>query len=190
MTFNSKSLRIVGGVWSSRKINFTATQIRPTSDMLRETLFNWLMPYIQGAYCLDMFAGSGVLGIEALSRQAAQVTFIDSCNQAINSINNNLNNLLDKDQEKPYRLIRRNALSWLKTATSRFDIVFLDPPFNSQFLQTSADLLDQYALLGKDSVIYIEYPRQQIFNPPDNWQILKQKKSGNLIYALYQKNDS
>ena len=123
--------RIIAGVWRRRKLKFPPLPgIRPSPDRVRETLFNWLMDRVAGARCLDLFTGSGALGLEALSRGAAEVVFVDRERAALDAVGGHLAAL----KAQGGTLVQADALAWLETPGTTFDIVFLDPPFDAEFL--------------------------------------------------------
>ena len=123
--------RIIAGIWRRRRLAFPKLpDIRPSPDRVRETLFNWLREQVAGARCLDLFAGSGALGLEALSRGACQVTFVDQERQAVEAISAHLQNLGATGGE----VVQAEALAFLRGTPAAFDIVFLDPPFASELL--------------------------------------------------------
>ena len=135
-----RTLRIIGGQWRGRKIHFPHNaQLRPTPDRVRETLFNWLMPVIQGARCLDLFCGSGGLGLEALSRGAAQVVFVDSHKATVNSLQNTCDMLGSTAAQIQLSDVRR----FLAGTAQPFDVVFLDPPYAGDFLLPCIEQLQQ-----------------------------------------------
>jgi 16S rRNA (guanine966-N2)-methyltransferase len=185
-------VRIIGGMFRSRKLAFpTLPGLRPTGDRIRETLFNWLAPHIVGARCLDLFAGSGALGIEALSRGAGQVTFIDASAQACEALRSNLN-LLNPDllTSEKARVICANSLQWLedphKEGDLHFNIAFLDPPFNAHLYEACSDLLDCSKVLAPDSLIYVEESRENGSpSAPGRWQLEKKRMAGNVTYQLF-----
>lgn len=193
-TARPNQVRIIGGLYRSRKLAFpTLPGLRPTGDRIRETLFNWLAPYIVGSRCLDLFAGSGALGIEALSRGALQVTFIDASTEACEALRNNLN-LLDPDLlvSGKARIICTSSLLWLergrKEADARFNIIFLDPPFDENLHISCCNLLDSGDVLAAGSQIYIEASRAN--HPgsiPVNWLLEKTRTAGNVCYQLFQR---
>ena len=180
-------VRIIGGSLRSRKVSFPdAEGLRPTADRIRETLFNWLQFDLQGRYCLYLFAGSGVLGIEALSRGAAGTTFIEKNPQAANLIANNLKQLeLDAGKVQC-----ADALKWLSTIDGdkqKFDIVFIDPPFASNYLAELITVLDTKPIFASNCKLYIESPI--LFDeiaPLKNWTKLKAKKAGKVYFSLWQ----
>lgn len=178
--------RIIGGQWRSRKIRFNdAEGLRPTTDRIRETVFNWLQPYIFRSHCLDCFAGSGILGFEALSRGAGDVLFIENNRKTVNSLNENIS-LLATDRAT---VLHTDALAWLASLKpdNSFDLVFLDPPFRSGLLVNACTLLDSSGCLADNAIIYIEHAVDEDIVVPDSWACIKQKSSGQVSYKLYEK---
>ena len=186
----SNSLRIIAGKWRSRKLSFPDLDgLRPTADRVRETLFNWLQERVVRADCLDLFAGSGACGIEALSRGAKQVTFVDLSPVAIGAIRTNLGLL----QAGEFNLVCEDSLTWL-SSTRRpsgvlFDIAFIDPPFAAKLLEPSVLALEASGLLRQDALIYLE-TAQEIASTqmPVNWQLRKAKRAGMVYFYLYQRH--
>lgn len=184
----SNQLRIIGGQWRGRKLDFADGEgLRPTMDRVRETLFNWLQGEIIGARCLDLFTGSGALGLEALSRAAAEVVMIDKNPQAVRMIQHNLDLLAVENAQ----LLQCDAEQYLQhyqkqhDAHKTFDIVFLDPPFNKQLVLPFCHYLDESACLSEQAVIYIEMEKKEPLSPlPAGWEILKEKKAGQSAYYL------
>ena len=149
-------LRIIGGMWRGRKLRFPPSpEIRPTPDRVRETLFNWLAARLPGARCLDLFAGSGALGLESLSRGAAHVTFVERDAAAARELRARLSEW--GATRRRGRARGRVALSrrW-RAGSQPFDIVFLDPPFDSDFLTLAADRLENGGWLAPGALIYVE----------------------------------
>ncbi|URL01800.1 16S rRNA (guanine(966)-N(2))-methyltransferase RsmD [Avibacterium sp. 20-126] len=180
-------VRIIAGLWRGRKLPVLNAQgLRPTGDRVKETLFNWLMPYIVDASCLDCFAGSGSLGLEALSRQAKQVTFLELNKQVANQLTQNLQQLKCTPQQG--RVINQDSLHYLQQAPQDplFDVVFLDPPFHFDFAQQSVDLLTSFNWLKPDALIYVETEKNKTLRVPNTWQLLKEKNTGQVSYRLYQ----
>jgi 16S rRNA (guanine966-N2)-methyltransferase len=175
-------LRIIGGSWRGRKLRFPASAaIRPTPDRVRETLFNWLGPATPGAQCLDLFAGSGALGLEALSRGAAHVTFVEQDAAAARE----LRTRLAEWQAQDARVERADAVRYLAGAVRPFDIVFLDPPFASQLLSRAAALLEA-GWLRRGALIYVECAAPAgLPSLPQSWQPLKAKRAGEVGYHLF-----
>ncbi|MCW9023577.1 MAG: 16S rRNA (guanine(966)-N(2))-methyltransferase RsmD [Gammaproteobacteria bacterium] len=176
------SLRIIGGEWRGRKLEFAdAEGLRPTPDRVRETLFNWLMPIIQGATCLDLFAGSGALGMEALSRGAAHVIMLDNQAAAISGLRNNLSLLAAEDHAT---LLNIEAQRYLEQSPQPVDIVFLDPPYHRDLLAPCMEKL-QAGWLKAGAYIYFEANRDEaIPELPANWTLLKEKTAGQVRYFL------
>jgi 16S rRNA (guanine966-N2)-methyltransferase len=182
-------LRIIGGEWRSRRVPFPAIEgLRPTPDRVRETLFNWLQNVTPGARCLDLFAGSGALGLEALSRGAESVTFIDQAPEATRQLRDNLNTLKSQNGE----VINMSALTWLDSRNTdnepRYDLVFLDPPFRKDLLPTICILLEERNLLADNALIYIEAESEAVLtNLPANWESYREKKAGQITYRLFNR---
>lgn len=182
----SGQLRIIGGQWRGRKLRFFEVDgLRPTGDRIRETLFNWLAPTITGAHCLDLFAGSGALGLEALSRGAASASLIERHPKALASLQENCT-LLDTDDAQ---VIPADALNWLEQAqpAQPYDVVFLDPPFDADLLQPCLTLLQRPGLLAPGAHIYTEADRLQSTPvTPAHLSLLKEKTAGHVCYRLYR----
>ncbi len=175
-------LRIIGGEWRGRKLSFPDVEgLRPTTDRVRETVFNWLQPVIHGARCLDLFAGSGALGLEALSRGAAAVSFVDTDRRAVQSLKDNLSLLKDEHGS----VVQADALSFLRGEPQPFDIVFLDPPFRKALLQPCLELLCNGGWLSESARLYIEV-EQELGEPqlPPGWEMVRRKQAGQVIYGL------
>ncbi|MDU8925046.1 16S rRNA (guanine(966)-N(2))-methyltransferase RsmD [Pasteurellaceae bacterium LIM206] len=186
---NKGEVRIIGGRWRGRKLPVLQSEgLRPTGDRVKETLFNWLMPYIVDAQCLDCFAGSGSLGFEALSRQAKHVTFLELDKTVATQLKRNLQTL-NCDGTRA-EIINQNSLDYLKTAklensTPHFDVVFLDPPFHFDLAEQAINLLAQYRWLKPNALVYVETERNKSLNIPSNWILLKEKEAGMVGYRLY-----
>jgi 16S rRNA (guanine966-N2)-methyltransferase len=179
----ARVLRIIGGSWRGRKLRFPASAaIRPTPDRVRETLFNWLGTATPGAQCLDLFAGSGALGLEALSRGAAQVTFVEQDDAAARE----LRARLAQWQASGALVVRADALRYLSGTARPFDVVFLDPPFASQLLARAAALLETRHWLTGGALIYVECAAREPLPPlPGSWRPLKAKRAGEVGYHLF-----
>ncbi|VUD53683.1 Ribosomal RNA small subunit methyltransferase D [Thalassocella blandensis] len=177
-------IRIIAGQWRGRKLTVpNELGLRPTGDRLRETLFNWLAPYIEGARCLDAYAGTGALGLEALSRGAEQVQFIESNGRTASQLQNNLQ-LLQTNQAN---VAHGSCIDWLKSNSPQpYDLIFLDPPFAENLWQSTIDALCEHQLLRPNALIYIEMPRQHLLQTPSQWRNIKQKDSGQVSARLYE----
>lgn len=177
-------LRIIGGDWRSRVVVFAdAPDLRPTPDRVRETLFNWLQPTLAGANCLDLFAGSGVLGFEALSRGAGAVTALEVDAQAVAAIRENSKAL----QAGKLRLEPRNALEWLRNnpQQQRFDVVFLDPPFAENLYAECCLLLAENQWLSPGALVYLESGASlEEIALPQGWELIRHKRAGAVHYGL------
>lgn len=182
----ASQVRIIGGQWRSRKLSVpNAPGLRPTPDRIRETLFNWLAPYIQGARVLDAFTGSGALFVEALSRGASTGLALDVSTAAIDNLRSNLA-LLQCDNAQ---VLRIDALQHLSHNVEQgFDIVLLDPPFHQQLLLTACELLERHNWLNQDAWIYTESEQApSSLGVPSNWRLHREKHTGQVHYALWQK---
>lgn len=178
-------VRIIAGLWRGRKLPVLLSQgLRPTSDRVRETLFNWLMHDIVGARCLDCFAGSGALGLEALSRHAEQVVMLEKSPVVAKQLRQNLQLLKSSKGEA----INIDTLHYLaQTASMQFDIVFLDPPFHHDLLKNTLDLLVTNQWLANNALIYIESEKSLAeLAVPTHWRLLKEKFTQQVAYRLYQ----
>lgn len=178
-------LRIIGGQWRGRKLWFNAAPgLRPTPDRVRETLFNWLAAEINGAQCLDLFAGSGALGLEALSRGAQHCTFIDSSPAVIGAISEQLVTLGATDVAT---CTICSAQKYLGKAEQAFNIVFLDPPFAQDLIAPAVQALLQHELLAEDALVYVEtHAAESAPVVPDKWQLHREKQAGDVVYRLFR----
>ena len=178
-------LRIVAGKWRSRLLPVAnVAGLRPTSERVRETLFNWLAPNIAGARCLDLFAGSGALGLEALSRGATHVHFVENSQQAVTVIRANIDVL----QASGATVSQIDALRYLQAKDGNcFDLVFLDPPFADENLEELCRLLQQSGRLADRAKVYLEQDKgQNVPALPDGWTVLRDKTAGNVRYSLVE----
>lgn len=178
------SLRIVGGSWRGRKLSFPDVHgLRPTSDRIRETVFNWLQFYIGDSRCLDLFAGSGALGLEAASRGAARVDLVEADTSAYRQLQQS-KQVLAADN---CQLFHTQAQTFLQTASDKYDIVFVDPPYQADLWSEVAKALVDKSLLNDGARIYLEYPRQQVMPElPESWILIKDKKAGDVKYCLFE----
>ncbi len=176
-------IRIIGGVYRGKKIHFPLVEgLRPTPDRVKETLFNWLMHDIKNARCLDAFAGSGSLGIEAFSRGAAQVVFIEQSLAAYKS----LQKTISQFNSPNLKLIKDDARHYLDRCTERYDLIFLDPPFSQNYLpQCISSIIDNH-LLHPGGLLYLETPQEIILNQ-EQWKLIKSKQTGQVCSSLFEK---
>jgi len=180
-------LRIIGGRWRGRRIEFPPlAAIRPSPDRVRETLFNWLQSQIAGARCLDLFAGSGALGIEALSRGAAHVTFVDREPQ----VGRHLSQTLRQLGTDAGNVVVADALRFLHGPPQPFDIVFLDPPFASDVLATVCAELAR-GWLARTGYVYVESPADAALPAlAPGWRVHRTKRAGQVGYHLLETTSS
>jgi len=181
-------LRIIGGRWRGRRLAIVeAPGLRPTPDRVRETLFNWLAPVIEGARCLDLFAGTGALGLEALSRGASEAVLVDSHAEVSARLREHIRTLGADGAE----VVQVEALSYLAAAPAQaFDVVFLDPPYQSGLLGPCCQALEAGGWLAPGAYIYLETDRA---NPlpalPASWELQRDKTAGDVAYHLARRAD-
>jgi 16S rRNA (guanine966-N2)-methyltransferase len=186
-----RQLRIIAGRWRGKKFRFPQLDLRPTPDRVRETLFNWLQDRVEGAHCLDLYAGSGALGLEALSRGAASVVFVEQQRAAVNALRQLLrdwqvsNASVVCDQAQHYLAAERSLGPSSADAGRGFDLVFIDPPYASGELPAAAAALARGAL-SPDARIYVE---RHANDPPPAlpaaWRELRTGKAGEVRYHLF-----
>lgn len=177
-----RQLRIIGGSLRGRRWQFADDPaIRPTPDRVRETLFNWLQPVIHGARCLDLFAGSGALGLEALSRGASQVLFVDRSAVAINA----LRAVAQQFGVEGARFQVDDAVQALRGAGGPWDVVFLDPPFAAGLVVGTLRALAAEGVLARGALVYLEVPANDPLPPlPAGWGVHRQGRAGEVGYHL------
>lgn len=176
-------LRIVGGTLRGSRLTVAdAPGLRPTPDRVRETLFNWLAPIIDGARCLDLFAGTGALGIEALSRGAAAVDFVEADPRLADDLRANLARL-----KQTARVHGGEALAFVRTTDACWDIVFVDPPFAADLWGATAQALEQQPRLSPEAWIYVEFPANTVPQLPENWRLHREGRAGAVRFALYRR---
>lgn len=175
-------LRIIGGQWRGRRVRFPdVPAIRPTPDRVRETLFNWLQRVIAGSRCLDLFAGSGALGLEALSRGAARVVFVDRERAVIEHLAQTLAILGARGAE----LRVQDARRFLEHKAQPFDIVFLDPPFEADLLPDVCAALEDRGWLAPGAHVYVESrARAGVPTLSPGWTLIKSGRAGEVGYHL------
>ena len=178
----AQTLRIIGGEYRSRRLPFPALAgLRPTGDRVRETVFNWLMHDIVGAHCLDLFAGSGALGLEALSRGAAHCTFVESQTMAFNAITQHCHTLGVGTRA---HCVASEALVYLAKKSKQYDVVFVDPPFAAGYYEAVLEAITPH--LNPHHLVYIEYPAETPPRLPNGWQNYKQGKAGTVGFGLWR----
>ena len=177
----SNQVRIIAGSWRGRKLVFPPIPgLRPTPDRVRETLFNWLDPVIRGLHCLDLFSGSGALGIEAASRGAAEVVLVDNNPRVVESLREQLQ-LLDAVQ---VQLVQADIGHYLSGTPRAFDIVFLDPPFREGRLSECMHHLETRGWLAAEAWVYLEAEHGLLPDLPENWTLYRSKQAGQVDYHL------
>ncbi len=179
----SHSVRIIGGAWRGRRVPVLAhAELRPTADRIRETLFNWLRADVAGARCLDLFAGSGALGFEALSRGAREVVFVERSAPAAANLRTQLERLGAADRAQVHA---RDAEAVLREPGPAFELVFLDPPFGSGALERAIAQLAGGDRLARGGLVYIEAERRAgVPVLPPGWSLLRSKFAGEVGYHL------
>jgi 16S rRNA (guanine966-N2)-methyltransferase len=176
-------LRIIGGRWRGLKIEFPdQAELRPSPDRVRETLFNWLQPVILDARCLDLFAGSGALGIEALSRGAAEVVLVERDASTVKSIQTTLKRL----DSTAATVVQADALKYLDRPPAKsFNVIFLDPPYASGALPAITDKLARNGWLAPEAMIYMESPSDAPLPAfPPTWAVHRSRQAGQVGYHL------
>ena len=193
-------VRIIGGLYRSRFVNFVQAEgLRPTADRVRETAFSWLESVISNAKVLDLYAGSGVLGIEAISRGAKHVVFVDKNPAVVLQLNQNLVSLKIRN----CRVLEKNSEEWLSVYKASawgnisgprpvedeaFDIVFVDPPYGDCSVISSCNLLESSGLLQPNSNVYVELDNEIDHGlMPENWECVKSKRAGKVHFYLYHR---
>jgi 16S rRNA (guanine966-N2)-methyltransferase len=181
------SVRIIGGRWRGTRLPVAdAPGLRPTSDRARETLFNWLQPMLPGARVLDLFAGSGALGLEALSRGAREALLVEREPRLAESLQTTIERLRAGDAAK---LVRADALTFLRAPShGRFDLVFLDPPFDQDLWRATLALLPPW--LADNAWLYLESPSGKAVDAGPGWRLHREGASRDARHALYRRQDS
>ena len=181
----TNSFRVIAGKWRSRRLSFPddVEALRPTTDRIRETLFNWLQGPIVGASCLDLYSGSGAFAFEAISRGAASVTAIDLSGRAVAAIRDNCRLLECTDID----VVAADCLQWLQQngGKKKFDVVFLDPPYKLDLLPESLALLAKGGFVAPGGIVYLEAdkPLDSVV-PLEEWKFQKNKKAGQVFYGV------
>lgn len=178
----ANQIRIIGGLHRGRKLRFAELPgLRPTGDRVRETLFNWLQPVITGARCLDLFAGSGALGLEAASRGAVRVVMVDRAHKVVTQLRENVR-LMGLDCVE---VVQADGIRWLQGSPQTFDILFFDPPFAQALLPRACRLVSDKSWLAPGALIYVEVDAAQglpELPQPLAWE--KHKCMGGVAFGL------
>ena len=178
------TLRVIGGRWRGRKLTVLDSEgLRPTPSRVRETLFNWLQFSLSGANCLDLFAGTGALGLEAASRGVEKITLVEFNTGTAEQLSKNCQQLGADN----YQLVNKDAVSFLSGDQDQYDIVFIDPPYELGIWSEIAEQLVSQDCLSLNALIYVEYPITAIKpSLPSKWQLIKEKKAGGVNYCLFK----
>ena len=181
----SGQIRIIGGQWRGRKLPVPDSPgLRPTTDRVRETLFNWLAPSMVDTRCLDCFAGSGALGLEALSRYAASTTLLEMERHVAQQLQKNLATL----KAEHGKVVNTNTLTYLNQSGTPHDVVFVDPPFRKGLLEETLNLLEVNGWLADGALIYVESEVENGLPPvPASWSLHREKIAGQVAYRLYHR---
>ena len=191
MAGKTGKLRIIGGQWRSRNITFANVEgLRPTTNRVRETIFNWLQSSLLNANCLDLFSGSGALGFEAASRGAKSVVMVEKEAAVIRHLKDNVEML----SAESVKVLKESAETFLQSGADRFsepfDVIFLDPPFNKMLLEKCVNELECGGWLAEDAQIYIECEKHLALDfIPTNWHLHRQKKAGQVCFSLEVRNN-
>ena len=184
----SSKVRIIGGQWRGKKIEFLDLKsLRPTPDRVRETLFNWLAPSLSNARCLDLFAGSGAIGFEALSRGAAHVVMVDNNRRICEKLKEQAT-LIQTDN---IHIVHQEATQFIAATQETFDLIFIDPPFQSNLASALIPTLSNNPILNDGAMIYVEIPRSkqlEITKKWESWQVMRSGKTSQVYYVLLGKD--
>ncbi|GAC1634160.1 MAG: 16S rRNA (guanine(966)-N(2))-methyltransferase RsmD [Nevskia sp.] len=174
-------LRIIGGTFRSRLIDFDAEAgVRPTPDRVRQTVFDWLSPIIEGTTALDLFAGSGALALEALSRGSSHASFVETGRHQAEAIRTAIAKL---EVGARSEVVTGDALAFLRSTARRYDLVFVDPPYDSSLLAQTLERLPR--VLKDGNRIYLEWPKGKPPVLPAGYAMLKEKTAGQVSYGLF-----
>ena len=181
-TKTSNQVRINAGVWRSRLLKFPdAEGLRPTPERVRITVFNWLGQDLTGKTCLDLFAGTGAFGFEALSRNAKSVTMVENARPAYNALLQNQAQLYNQTSlAENCQILNQDALLFLANNLQKFDVIFCDPPYNKSWLEKLLPIVNQH--LSPNGMLYVE--AELAVESDTAWQVIKQNKAGNVYYHL------
>ena len=175
-------VRLIAGGWRGRKLDFPPVPgLRPTPDRVRETLFNWLARDVPGARCLDLFAGSGALGLEARSRGATEVILVDRHPQVIAHLHQQIARLgMDR-----VHCHRAEALDWLRRVGSPCDVVFVDPPFADEAWDAVLAALARTGAVRSGGKVYVEAPQGRSLDVPSGWTLWREGRAGEIVFRVF-----
>ena len=178
--FGDVNLRIISGKYKGKVIKeYNIVGTRPTMDRIKESVFGMIQSYLEGSICLDLFCGSGSLGIEALSNGGKECYFVDKNKKVTEILKNNT-----KDIENVY-IINKDYQSFLKNTNIKFDIIFLDPPYDLFLINSAIKLIEENDLLNNNGLIICEYTKENI---KSSYEVFKEKKYGDKYIKIYRKN--
>jgi 16S rRNA (guanine966-N2)-methyltransferase len=179
-------LRIIAGRWRGRRVPVADVPgLRPTADRVRETLFNWLAPTLDGARCLDLFAGTGALGLEALSRGAACCVFVERSRPAAQALRAACRALEATPAQA--EVVEADAFDWLQRAAGEYDLVFLDPPFGAGLLERACTAVTAASLLVARGRLYLETDAGAELPVPSGWRLCREARAGQVRYGLLER---
>ena len=179
-------LRVISGTFKGLKISFSPSELlRPTPQRTKETLFNWLQLHIKDSKCLDLFAGTGNLGIEALSRGAKEIIFVDIDKYLLNAINVLMRQL---DLKKKTKTVAIDGLKYLKDSKGKYDIIFLDAPFDTNLNKEALSLIEKQKLLSENGFIYYEHDKKLSDEEISPFCLIKYQKTGQVYSYLLELN--
>lgn len=180
-------MRVISGFLKGRNIlGYTLDGTRPTMDRVKESLFGIIQSYVNDSICLDLFAGSGSLGIEAISNGAKKCYFVDKSNNAIKVLNKNLNNFNIENKTKIIKSDYTNALDNFKNNKIKFDIIFLDPPYKMHILNDIINKIIEKNLINNGGIIICEVDFEYLDKSIKNLELIKQKKYGSTYLYIYK----
>ena len=179
-------LRVISGTFKGLKISFSPSEIlRPTPQRTKETLFNWLQLHIKDSRCLDLFAGTGNLGLEALSRGAKEIIFVDQDKYLLKTISALINQL---DLDKKTKTVAMDGLKYLKESKGKYDIIFLDAPFDTSLNKEALSLIEKQKLLSENGLIYYEHDKKLSYEEISPFCVIKHQKTGQVYSYLLELN--
>lgn len=179
----ARQVRIIAGKWRGRRLRFPGVAgLRPTPDRMRETLFNWLAPSITGASCLDLYAGSGALGLEAVSRGAERAILVEQNRRVVATLADTCALL----ETRQVDIVQADCLSFLSRTPQPVDVVFVDPPYEMNLQGKVCQLLESRGWLRPHGLVYLEGHRREEFDVPSGWKELRRQRAGNVCGYLYQ----
>ena len=176
-------MKVISGIYKGRNIEYLIDGTRPTMDRVKESLFGMIQNYIDEAKVLDLFAGSGNLGIEALSEGASFCTFVDSNYKAIKVINNNINNIGINNT----KVLNMDYKKAIQTLDSKYDLIFLDPPYKTNYIEEAIKLITEYDILSDNGIIICESDNLDKIIYPKNYISIKDKKYGDKYIVILKK---